>query len=226
MMATSQETSRREAILEAAAVVISERGVDAARMADIAEQAGVSLGLVQHYFRHRERLLSEVFHHELDRIARTWGSLVDADSPPLERVIDYLALCVPVGSDSASREFGPRWGFWLELWSKAHRDPAIASQVPGVYTSFAVPFEQAIEQGIGDGQFILRGEKSDTVARLVAMLDGLAVQTVVVGMEAGRMLMLMVDWLVVELGLDAKQSRHAYARAQDALERIVRQSSR
>lgn len=224
-MATSQETNRREAILEAAAVVISERGVDAARMADVAEQAGVSLGLVQHYFRHRERLLSEVFRHELDRIARTWTSLVDQDSPPLERVIDYLALCVPVGFDSASREFGPRWGFWLELWSKAHRDPATASHVPGVYASFAVPFGQAIEQGVAEGQFGLRGEPADTVARLVAMVDGLAVQTLIGGMAAGRMLTLLVDWLAIELGLDAEQGRQACARAHDANERLVRQST-
>lgn len=225
-MATSQETNRREAILEAAAVVISERGVDAARMADIAEQAGVSLGLVQHYFRHRERLLSEVFRHELDRISRTWTTLVDPDSPPLERIIDYLALCVPVGSDSASREFGPRWGFWLELWSKAHRDASIGSQVPDVYASFAVPFGQAIDQGVAEGLFVLRGEAADTIARLVAMVDGLAVQTLVGGMAEGRMLILLVDWLVVELGLDGDQSRHAYAQAQDANRRLVRESAR
>jgi AcrR family transcriptional regulator len=131
-MTITQENNRREAILEAAAVVISKRGVDAARMTDIADQAGVSPGLVQHYFRHRGRLLSEVFRHELDRIAGTWTTLVDPDSPPLDRLIDYLEVCVPGGSDSASREVGPRWGFWLELWSKAHRDGAIRAQVPGV----------------------------------------------------------------------------------------------
>jgi len=215
-MSTSQETGRREAILEAAAVVIAERGVDAARMADIAEHAGVSLGLVQHYFRHRDRLLDEVFRHELQRISDNWGSFVDPTSPPLERLIDYLALTVPTGSDSARRQYAPRWGFWLELWSKAHRDGAIGAQVPGVYASFAVPFAEAIEEGVAAGLFTLRSEVADTVDRLIAMIDGLAVQTLVTGMPAGRMFTLAVEFLAIELGLDPGQSAQAAAWRQHA----------
>jgi len=214
-MAASQETSRRESILEAAAIVISRRGVDAARMADIAEEAGVSLGLVQHYFRHRDRLLEEVFRHELERISLTWRSFVEPESPPLERLIDYCALTVPTGSDYESRELGPRWGFWLELWSKAHRDDAIAAHVPGVYSSFSAPFTQAIEDGIADGLFAPRSAVPDVIDRLIAMIDGLAVQTLVAGRPNGRMLALLVDALCGELGLDEQRSKQAqtYARA-------------
>lgn len=230
-MATSQETSRRDAILEAAAVVISQRGVDSARMADIAEQAGVSLGLVQHYFRHRDRLLEEVFRHELQRISVAWGSFVEPESAPLERLIDYLALTVPTGPDYASREFGPRWGFWLELWSKAHRDDAIGSQVPGVYRSFAVPFAQAIEEGIAAGLFAPRSPVPDAIDRMIAMIDGLAVQTLVGGAPNGRMLALLVDALCAELGLDEvlAEQAHEYARAAErrlSLEASVRARSR
>lgn len=219
-MATSQETNRREAILEAAAVVISQRGVDGARLADIAEEAGVSLGLVQHYFRHRDRLLSEVFRHELERISVTWSRFVEPESRPLERLIDYLALTVPNGSDFASRELGPRWGFWLELWSKAHRDEAIAAQVPGVYSSFAVPFERAIEEGIAEGLFTLHSPLPDVIARLIAVTDGLAVQTLVGGMTNGRMLLLLINALSAELGLSREHGAQAEAYAREAAQRL------
>jgi len=203
-VAASQESTRRETILEAAAVVISERGVDGARMADIAERAGVSLGLVQHYFRHRDRLLEEVFSHELERIAVTWGALVEATAPPVDRLIDYLALCVPVISESGSLEVGARWGFWIEVWSKGHRDDAAAVEIARVYALFAP-----------------RGEVADTVDRLVALIDGLAVQTVLAGLPEGRMLALLVDAVCIELQLDADQSARAKARAADAAERLA-----
>lgn len=220
-MAASQETGRREAILEAAAVVISERGVDATRMADIAERAGVSLGLVQHYFRHRDRLLEEVFSHELQRIAVTWGSLVGAHAPPLDRLVDYLALCVPVSSDPASLALGTRWGFWIEAWSKGHRDAVAAAEIEPVYATFATPFTEVIEEGIAAELFAPRGPVTDTVQRLVALIDGLAVQTLLAGLPDGRMLRLLVDALCIELQLDPAQSAYVRARAADAAERLA-----
>jgi hypothetical protein len=60
----------------------------------------------------------------------------------------------------------------------------------------------------------------------VAMVDGLAVQTLVGGMDASRMLTLLVDWLAVELGLDPEQTRRAHARAEDANARLVHESVR
>jgi AcrR family transcriptional regulator len=237
-VATSHEAGRREAILEAAAVVISERGVDAARLADIAEQAGVSLGLVQHYFRHRDRLLEEVFSHELHRIAVNRGKAVDEYAPPLDRLIDYLALLVPVRPDSAARDVdsGPpalpgraaRWGFWLEAWSKGHRDADVAAELTRVYAGFATPFVELIEEGVAAGSFSPTGPVADTVERLIALIDGLAVQTLLAGMPDVRMLALLVDAVCMELRLDAQQGAHARARAADAAARwqVSRRSSR
>jgi AcrR family transcriptional regulator len=219
-MSISEETNRRELILEAAGVVIGERGVDAARMADIAEQAGVSLGLVQHYFRHRDRLLAEVFHHQLHRVDRSWRSFVQPESPPLEQLIDYIALCIPADADSSSREYTPRWDFWLELWSKGHRDPSIGAQVPGVYKRFAVPFTQAIEEGIAAGAFAPSCAVADVVDRLVALIDGLSVQTLLAGMGPERMLTLMVDALCRELDLDSHSRKQAAGFAVHALSRL------
>jgi AcrR family transcriptional regulator len=201
---------RRSRILEAAAHVISERGVDRARLADIAEAAGVSLGLVQHYFRHRERLLAEVFRRESERIGQTWQTVVPADAPPLERLVDYIRLCTPDGSSRAARSFGPGWAFWFELWSKANREEALRTEVPGIYRSFARPFIDAIEAGVAAGEFHPRTPVEDIVDRLVSQIDGSAVRTVLGALPDHRMLALLVDALCLELGLDEEQTAHAH----------------
>jgi AcrR family transcriptional regulator len=212
-VSVNDDSDRRSKILDAAALVISERGVDAARIADIAEAAGVSIGLVQHYFRHRDRLLAEVFRRESDRIAVTWAGVVDPEAPPLHRLVDYLRLCTPDGSADAARSFGPGWAFWLELWSKANREPAVRAEVDGIYASFAEPFSAAIEQGIAEGLFEPRGSVADVVDRLVSQIDGAAVRTLLGALEERRMFVLLVDALILELGLSDELAADARAHA-------------
>jgi AcrR family transcriptional regulator len=196
---------RRTLILDAARDVVCERGVDAARMADIAERADVSLGLVQHYFRHRDRLLAEVFSLESERITVRWRSLVDPDADPLTRLFEYLRLCAREGTDPSVRSFRLTWSLWLEFWSKANRDAALREEVAAIYREFSAPFSEAITEGIECGMFAPKGAVPDIVDRLVSLIDGLAIRTLLGGMDQHRMLWLLVDCLCIELGVPDEQ---------------------
>lgn len=59
---------KEEAILEAALRVIKQKGFHKARMADIARAAGISYGLVYHYFETKEDLFETI-------LDRWWNSL-------------------------------------------------------------------------------------------------------------------------------------------------------
>lgn len=201
-------TNRRAEIMDAAAEVISRRGVDRARLADIADEAGVSLGLVQYYFRHRSQLVAATLEREAARIETVWGSVVDPSAPPLQRLVKYLVLCTPVGSSSAARSFGPGMYFWMQMWSYAYRDEGAREVIPKVYESFAQPFIQAITEGIDSGEFE-SDNPAKTVDRLVSLIDGCAVRTVVGAMEAQQMIDHLVGSLILELGLDDAQARRA-----------------
>lgn len=207
-MAPVDEAARREQILDAATTVIALRGVDSARLADIAEEAGVSLGLVQHYFRKRERLLADVFRSESERISQFWRAAVDSDAPALERLVEYLQLCSP-GSGAAARSFGPGWSFWLQMWSKASRDPELQPHVQAVYESFSEPFNDAIQQGVAAGIFHPRSDVANVIDRLISLIDGLAVRTITGALEEDRMLGLLVEALTVELDLSPELAAEA-----------------
>jgi len=206
----TEAADRRTLILDAARDVVSERGVDAARMADVAERAGVSLGLVQHYFRHRDRLLAEVFSLESARITARWRNLVDPDADPLTRLVEFLKLCAREGTDPTVRSFRLTWSLWLEFWSKANRDADLRDEVAAIYREFSAPFSEAIEEGIERGMFRPAGAVPDIVDRLVSLIDGLAIRTLLGGMDQRRMLALLVDCLCVELDVpdeEVKQLR-------------------
>jgi AcrR family transcriptional regulator len=51
---------KQSAIFEAALKVIKEKGFHRARMADIAEEAGISYGLVYHYYKNKEDLCNDI----------------------------------------------------------------------------------------------------------------------------------------------------------------------
>jgi AcrR family transcriptional regulator len=208
-MATQNGADRRTQILDAALRIVVEQGVDAVRMADVAEAAGVSLGLIQHYFRHRDRLLAEVFRYESERISATWRSVVGSDEPPLERLVEYVWLCTPAGSSSAATSFGG-WGFWLDFWSTARREAQTRAEVGPIYESFALPFQTALADGISAGHFVLRGSVRDVADRMIAMIDGLALRTLLGAVDEEQMLPLLIDGLVVELGLDDRQAERAH----------------
>jgi TetR/AcrR family fatty acid metabolism transcriptional regulator len=62
-------TDRRKELVRAAIRVFARKGFHAARVGDIAEEAGVAHGLLYHYFRSKEEVLETIFRE-------TWTALV------------------------------------------------------------------------------------------------------------------------------------------------------
>ncbi len=81
---------RREAILKAALHIFARKGLAAARISDIAAAAGLSYGLVYHYFRDKEALFVELVRRAVLGGARVTQEALDAEGTPLERL---HALC-------------------------------------------------------------------------------------------------------------------------------------
>ena len=71
MTETSLTVDKRRVLLEAAVRVFARRGFHAARVGDIAEEAGVAHGLLYHYFSSKEEVLETIFRE-------TWADLLAA----------------------------------------------------------------------------------------------------------------------------------------------------
>lgn len=94
---TRRSARTRERILQAATEVFARRGFHGARVADIAELAGIAYGLVYHHFRNKDEILAAIF-------SERWSQYV--------RYVDEVAL-----SDQTFREqIGQLVHFWVETW--------------------------------------------------------------------------------------------------------------
>jgi AcrR family transcriptional regulator len=119
-----QGKDRHQEILDAAARVITDRGLAETRISDIAEQAGVSPGLILYYFESKDRLLAEALTFANDQFyLRTSREIrrIPSAKDRLRRLID---LSVP----GYLPEFGrlDEWALWIEVWVRALRDPEMA----------------------------------------------------------------------------------------------------
>jgi TetR/AcrR family transcriptional regulator, fatty acid metabolism regulator protein len=71
LTARSTSEEKRRLILDGAVRAFAQKGFHAARVGDIAAEAGVAHGLLYHYFESKEALLLTVF-------SETWSALLDA----------------------------------------------------------------------------------------------------------------------------------------------------
>jgi AcrR family transcriptional regulator len=99
-----QERSRAtvDAVLEAAARVLAERGYAAATTTRLADTAGVSIGTLYEYFANREEVFDALIRRELDALVVIVRSQ-DLD-PGLSLIDKFVRL---IGAAMASMRYGP-----------------------------------------------------------------------------------------------------------------------
>jgi TetR/AcrR family fatty acid metabolism transcriptional regulator len=84
----------RERIVAAATEVFARRGLHGARVADIAEAAGIAYGLVYHHFRNKEEILAAIFQERWAMHLRYLTEVADSPLPFRERIARLVHLWV------------------------------------------------------------------------------------------------------------------------------------
>jgi AcrR family transcriptional regulator len=77
---------RRRELLDAAVRVFARKGFRAARVGDIAEEAGVAHGLLYHYFRSKDQVLETLFRETWQLFAAETERIESTGVPPREQL--------------------------------------------------------------------------------------------------------------------------------------------
>lgn len=198
---------RREEILTATIDAIRAHGIESLRIADIATRLDVSSALVIYHFQTKENLLIETFRHAADadliklrRVIRSPGRIRDR----LQKSLQWY------GPSGQSRG----WLVWIDGWAAALRDPALAAVIRELDQRWSQELAGLIEDGISSGELAPPTDETpeQLAERITAVLDGLAVKTLVYG--AGPRKALIDAWidrlLVGDLGLATTVSPARY----------------
>jgi AcrR family transcriptional regulator len=201
---------RRPQILDATARVVARRGLTGLRLADVAEEAGVSIGTVQHYFGTREALLRETFAHVSNLAVERWLREEQNGADAWTRLVGLVDIIL----DPAT--FRDRWTRWMQFWAAYARDPKLRRRMSKSYEEWRRPFYRVFEAGIESGDFRPAIPLDALVDRIVALFDGLAIQVILEapGASIERMRALLLETLANDLGLAAQktQKRERYVR--------------
>jgi len=166
---------RHQEILDAAARVITERGLAETRISDVADAAGVSPGLILYYFDSKDRLLAEALTYANDdffvRMSREIRRLPTAKEQ-VRRVID---LSVPRYLPEYSKL--DEWALWVEVWVRALRDPQMAKDREILDQRWRQSIADVIRAGQAAGEFPLK-DADEIALRLGSLIDGLAIQVI------------------------------------------------
>jgi TetR/AcrR family transcriptional regulator len=94
----TKKDSTEEKILEAAKTVFVSKGMEGARMQEIADEAGINKALLHYYFRSKERLFEAIFSEIIKFAFPKITRIVQSDEPivtKIEHVIDaYIDLLI------------------------------------------------------------------------------------------------------------------------------------
>jgi TetR/AcrR family fatty acid metabolism transcriptional regulator len=96
---TDRSIERRQEILDAAVRVFARKGFHAARVGDIAAEAGVAHGLLYHYFASKDELLETIFREAWAELLAAFRVTEETDEPAPEQLRKVCAILLRTWRD-------------------------------------------------------------------------------------------------------------------------------
>ena len=189
---------RKPQILRAAAEVITERGLGATRIADVAERAGTSAPAVLYWFESREHLLTEALIADESAFADELNAELDSLGTARERLLAVLERTVSDGDLS----------LWIELWARSLHDPDSSAERRRLDLAWRGRIATIVREGQEGGEFEPALDPDAFAVEFAALIDGLGVQ-VTLGdpdVSAERMLDLLVQVADLQLATSLRGS--------------------
>ena len=155
--------ARRQDLVAACARVLAAKGAQGCTVRAICAEAGVSPGLLRHYFAGIGDVIAETYRHTGRQVQSALEQAVaNAPDEPKDRLLAYLtASFAPEIAD------GALLSTWLAFWSLTRTDPIIARLHHEIYSDY--------RQGL---EALLDAYRPDADQRLIAialtaLVDGL-----------------------------------------------------
>jgi AcrR family transcriptional regulator len=175
--ATSSErrldSEKAKRIVRAMRTSVGRRGAAASTFDHVAQEAGVSRGLLHYYFGTKERLLVEVVRHDSDvRLRHLEESLAAADS--VDAIVQALVtqLREYVEEDPATH------ALIHELFSVSRRNDEVREELAQLYRRVRGQVAEILQAKEREGVVKLRGDADAVASLLFALGDGLELQLV------------------------------------------------
>ena len=160
---------RREQICRAAARVIAAQGFAGTTMRMVAEEAGVSTGMLNHYFANRMEMLEETLIFVSTRQQEREAASIEGVEPGERRLRALIASVLPTDQETTEA-----WRVWIAAHGSAVRLPALRRVMAARNELWFGILERALE-GIPTRS---PNARLPYAWQLDAMMNGLVIQAI------------------------------------------------
>lgn len=161
---------RRAEIASAVCALINDGGIERVTFRNVAREAGLSVGVVSHFFADKDALFAHTLRQVSDR-----GLTVLTGLPIASRrdVVDLIVQALPV-DDAALHDAR----VWVSLWARSIDRPEFARAMIACDNEWRDAFAEALTRAADAGVLPARARDRATVERLRVVIDGLSFRTV------------------------------------------------
>lgn len=166
---------RRRQLAEAVCRLAGTRGLEAVTLRHVAAEAGVSMGLVQHYFTTKDQMLLFAFQTMSKRVERRIGEVVTALPQPLNtRLMLRALLAAMLPLDEESRAEAP---LWIAFLARAIIEPRLADPLRESGTVLSAFIEEQIRKAQEEGEVLAGLDPRLEATTLLVLMDGLLIHS-------------------------------------------------
>jgi AcrR family transcriptional regulator len=172
MARTADHEARRRQVAEAVELLVATEGFEAVTVARTATAAGISVGLVQHYFPSKDDMLLHAFTHVRTRTEQRVladAQRADQAGARIEHVLlDALTQLLPL-DERRRRECRVE----LAFTGRTVDNPRLAEALGQSNSHLRAMLAQAVRNGKECGEVVPDTDEPAAAARILATLDGL-----------------------------------------------------
>lgn len=163
------DDSQKHKILAAVIRLTVRQNSSTVNLRAVAEEARVSVGMIQHHFHTRDNLMDEASKRYLLDVVSELRRIASEDLQSWDKLMRF---CQRVGSPD---DYKSRVIIWIDLVSQATRRTTAHASVLAVNEAWTDLLTDLINEGTERGDFAPREDSRTVAQQLVALVDGLDV---------------------------------------------------
>jgi len=192
------EAIRRRQVMDAVIHILSTQGWRDLTIREVSDVAGISSGVVTHYFSNKRALTLDAINDAILQYVKALGKIEHRRGTVVDRLIalvEFVSQLSPPGI--------PDWRFWLGLLGRMPFDRVLQAEVQKVHRLYAEIVARLIEAGIEEREFHPDRMPEDIAVKFVAAAVGMYALMVAdpQDMPPERCRRLLLDLLSQDLGV-------------------------
>lgn len=138
-------TETENSILKAAKTIFYKKGLAAARMQEIADEANINKAMLHYYFRSKQKLFEAVFLQAFRELAPHLNTIFNSDKPIFEKITDFVDSYISFVTDNP---YLPTFIIQEININPQFGKTFFANHITPDPSAFQKQLDEAVEQGI------------------------------------------------------------------------------